>query len=179
MKSRAYECEICGMVFVNSRELSEHQTNVHIRKMYQCQSCNQVFSSKQHFEKHEAQAHSATANLNSLSVNESSKHRREQGMESHQTKWWSKKGLTKEAVGRIGNHIKHIILKQFDTFDLNRTWKRVTMCWFEWCIRAYYTICCFWADDFPIIFWKDASADTANGPMSLDDFQRGLARSCV
>ena len=83
MKSRAYECEICGMVFVNSKELSEHQTNVHIRKMYQCQSCNQVFSSKQHFEKHEAQAHSATANLNSLSVNESSKHRREQGMESH------------------------------------------------------------------------------------------------
>lgn len=83
MKSRAHECDICGMVFVNSKELSEHQIKVHTRKMYQCQSCNQVFSSKQHFEKHEAQAHTATANPNSLSVGESYKHRSEQGIESH------------------------------------------------------------------------------------------------
>lgn len=58
MKSEPYKCNICGMVFINSKQLAKHQLVVHIDNMYQCQSCDQVFNNKEDFEKHTIEIHS-------------------------------------------------------------------------------------------------------------------------
>jgi uncharacterized C2H2 Zn-finger protein len=66
MKSESYVCNICGMVFVNVKELAKHSELVHAanrEKMFQCQSCNAFFESKEDFEKHAIQ-HSKKSNYN-------------------------------------------------------------------------------------------------------------------
>jgi uncharacterized C2H2 Zn-finger protein len=59
MKSEPYRCDICGMIFVNEKELVKHSE----QKMFQCQSCNAFFESKEDFEKHAIQ-HSKKSNYN-------------------------------------------------------------------------------------------------------------------
>ena len=54
---KPYQCNICGMVLVNSKELLKHQIAVHIDKMFQCQSCNKIFGTKNKFENHVAEIH--------------------------------------------------------------------------------------------------------------------------
>jgi uncharacterized C2H2 Zn-finger protein len=67
MKSEPYRCDICGMIFVNEKELVKHSELVHAtsndQKMFQCQSCNAFFESKEDFEKHAIQ-HSKKSNYN-------------------------------------------------------------------------------------------------------------------
>ena len=48
---------MCGMIFVNAKELASHQINVHVNKMFQCQSCNRIFDNNQEFEKHATKVH--------------------------------------------------------------------------------------------------------------------------
>ena len=55
--SQPYTCNICGMVLINSEELSEHEIAVHIDKIFQCQSCNKLFVSKREFENHTTKVH--------------------------------------------------------------------------------------------------------------------------
>ena len=57
MDSQSYKCNMCGMIFVNSKELASHQINVHVNKMFQCQSCNRIFDNNQEFEKHATKVH--------------------------------------------------------------------------------------------------------------------------
>ena len=57
MQSEPYRCDICGMAFVNSEELTKHKIVVHIDEMYQCQSCNKFFANKQQLEKHAIEVH--------------------------------------------------------------------------------------------------------------------------
>jgi uncharacterized C2H2 Zn-finger protein len=57
MQSQPYKCNICGMIFVNSKELAKHQIDVHINELFQCQSCNKVFGNSQEFEKHAIEVH--------------------------------------------------------------------------------------------------------------------------
>jgi uncharacterized C2H2 Zn-finger protein len=67
MKPEPYTCDICGMVFVNEKELSKHSELVHAtsndQKMFQCQSCSKFFDSKEDFEKHAIQ-HSEKSSYN-------------------------------------------------------------------------------------------------------------------
>ena len=68
MKSEPYSCNICGMIFVNKKELAKHGALVHAtnkdEKMFQCQSCSMFFSSKEDFERHAIEAHSEKSNYN-------------------------------------------------------------------------------------------------------------------
>jgi uncharacterized C2H2 Zn-finger protein len=56
--SQPYKCNICGIVLINSKELSKHQKAVHTDKMFQCQSCNKLFDNKKEFKNHAADVHS-------------------------------------------------------------------------------------------------------------------------
>src|SRR5919108_1834048 len=47
-----YKCNDCGMVFLNSPELTKHEFSVHVDKLYQCQSCNKIFLDANEFNKH-------------------------------------------------------------------------------------------------------------------------------
>ena|SRR5918995_7132321 len=62
------ECDICGMVFVNEKELAKHRALVHPidndQKMFQCQSCSKFFDSKEDFAKHAIEAHNEKFNYN-------------------------------------------------------------------------------------------------------------------
>ena len=68
MKSEPCSCNICGMIFVNKKELAKHRALVHAtnkdEKMFQCQSCSMFFSSKEDFERHAIEAHSEKSNYN-------------------------------------------------------------------------------------------------------------------
>ena len=68
MKSEPYLCNICGMIFVNKKELTKHGAFVHAtnkdEKMFKCQSCSMFFSSKEDFERHAIEAHSEKSNYN-------------------------------------------------------------------------------------------------------------------
>jgi uncharacterized C2H2 Zn-finger protein len=55
--SNRYKCNICDIIFINSKELIKHQMIVHVSKMFQCQSCNKVFDNKKEFEKHATEIH--------------------------------------------------------------------------------------------------------------------------
>ena len=61
MHSQSYKCNICGMVFVNSKELAKHQIDVHINELFQCQACNKVFDDSQQFEKHAIEVHGGSS----------------------------------------------------------------------------------------------------------------------
>lgn len=61
MKSKSYKCQACGMVFLNSVELSVHEINVHIDKMYQCQSCNRILRNADEFNKRIKMVHNTSA----------------------------------------------------------------------------------------------------------------------
>jgi uncharacterized C2H2 Zn-finger protein len=56
MKSGRCSCNICGMVFINEKELAKHSSLVHAanndEKMFQCQSCSKFFDSKEEYENH-------------------------------------------------------------------------------------------------------------------------------
>jgi uncharacterized C2H2 Zn-finger protein len=62
------ECEICGMIFINKRELAKHNELVHPinndEKMFQCQSCSMFFDSKEEFARHALETHSEKSNFN-------------------------------------------------------------------------------------------------------------------
>jgi uncharacterized C2H2 Zn-finger protein len=62
------ECEICGMMFINKKELAKHRELVHPinndEKMFQCQSCSIFFDSKEEFTKHALETHSEKSNFN-------------------------------------------------------------------------------------------------------------------
>jgi uncharacterized C2H2 Zn-finger protein len=68
MKPEPYSCNICGMIFVNKKELAKHGALVHAtnkdEKMFQCQSCSMFFSSIEDFERHAIEAHSKKSNYN-------------------------------------------------------------------------------------------------------------------
>lgn len=68
MKLSHMECEICGMIFINKKELSKHRELVHPtnndEKMFQCQSCSMFFESKEEFAKHALETHSEKSNFN-------------------------------------------------------------------------------------------------------------------
>ena len=72
MPSQSYKCNICGMIFVNSKELAKHQIDVHINEMCQCQACNKVFDNRQEFEKHAIQVHGSSSHYSSKSYSEDS-----------------------------------------------------------------------------------------------------------
>ena len=67
MQSQPYKCNICGMIFVNSKELAKHKIDVHINKSFQCQSCNKVFGNSQEFEKHAIEVHGSSSHYPSKS----------------------------------------------------------------------------------------------------------------
>jgi uncharacterized C2H2 Zn-finger protein len=61
MKSKPYVCDVCGMIFVNEKELTKHTALVHAtnsEKMFQCQSCNAFFGSREEFKRHALEVHS-------------------------------------------------------------------------------------------------------------------------
>jgi uncharacterized C2H2 Zn-finger protein len=62
------ECDICGMVFINEKELAKHRALVHSidndQKMFQCQSCSKFFDSKEDFAKHAIEVHNEKFNYN-------------------------------------------------------------------------------------------------------------------
>jgi len=58
MKSISYKCQTCGMVFLNSMQLTMHEMNVHVDKLYQCQSCYKIFPNANEFNKHIKKVHS-------------------------------------------------------------------------------------------------------------------------
>jgi uncharacterized C2H2 Zn-finger protein len=68
MKLSLMECDICGMIFINKKELTKHRVLVHPtnndEKMFQCQSCSMFFDSKEEFTKHAIEAHSEKSNFN-------------------------------------------------------------------------------------------------------------------
>ena len=68
MKLSHLECEICGMILINKRELAKHRELVHPtnndEKMFQCQSCSMYFDSKEEFAKHALEIHSEKSNFN-------------------------------------------------------------------------------------------------------------------
>ena len=68
MKLSLMECKICGMIFINKKELAKHRELVHPRnndeKMFQCQSCSMFFDSKEEFAKHALETHSEKSNFN-------------------------------------------------------------------------------------------------------------------
>jgi len=45
------------MIFVNFRELTKHDINVHVDKLYQCQSCNQILVDEDDFNRHISKLH--------------------------------------------------------------------------------------------------------------------------
>ena len=45
------------MIFVNRKELADHQIAAHAEGMLQCQSCNKVFVNNEEFQKHAAENH--------------------------------------------------------------------------------------------------------------------------
>src|SRR5919106_522652 len=57
MNLQHHKCKLCGMIFVNSKELAKHQIEAHINKMLQCQSCNRIFHNRQEFKKHAIKVH--------------------------------------------------------------------------------------------------------------------------
>jgi Zinc finger, C2H2 type len=59
---KSYDCNICGIVLVNSKELLKHQIAVHVDNMFQCQSCNKIFGTKDKFENHAAEIHGMSQN---------------------------------------------------------------------------------------------------------------------
>jgi len=68
MKLSHMECEICGMIFINKKELAKHRELVHPtnndEKMFQCQSCSMFFDNKEEFVKHALETHSEKSNFN-------------------------------------------------------------------------------------------------------------------
>ena len=52
VSEHTYKCNDCGMVFINSPELTKHEFSVHVDKLYQCQSCNKIFLDANEFNKH-------------------------------------------------------------------------------------------------------------------------------
>jgi uncharacterized C2H2 Zn-finger protein len=68
MKLSHMECEICGMIFINIKELARHRELVHPtnndEKMFQCQSCSMFFDSEEEFAKHALETHSEKSNFN-------------------------------------------------------------------------------------------------------------------
>jgi uncharacterized C2H2 Zn-finger protein len=61
MKSKSYKCKICGMLFLNSIELTVHEINVHVDKLYQCQSCYKILRNADEFNEHIKRVHSRSA----------------------------------------------------------------------------------------------------------------------
>ena len=68
MKLSLMDCEICGMFFINKKELANHRELVHPSnndvKMFQCQSCSMFFDSKEEFAKHALETHSEKSKFN-------------------------------------------------------------------------------------------------------------------
>jgi uncharacterized C2H2 Zn-finger protein len=62
------ECDICGMILFNKKELAKHRVLVHPtnndEKMFQCQSCGMFFDSREDFTKHAIEVHSEKSNYN-------------------------------------------------------------------------------------------------------------------
>jgi uncharacterized C2H2 Zn-finger protein len=59
---------MCGMMFVNGKELAKHKALVHAttnnEKLFQCQSCNKFFDSREKFKKHTFELHSGRSHYN-------------------------------------------------------------------------------------------------------------------
>jgi uncharacterized C2H2 Zn-finger protein len=68
MKPEPCSCDICGMIFVNEKELAKHRALVHAtdndQKMFQCQSCSKFFDSKEDFTKHAIETHNEKFDYN-------------------------------------------------------------------------------------------------------------------
>lgn len=61
MKSKSYKCQACGMIFLNSIELTVHEVNVHTDKLYQCQSCYKILRNADEFNRHIKMVHNTSA----------------------------------------------------------------------------------------------------------------------
>jgi uncharacterized C2H2 Zn-finger protein len=48
----ASHCKICGMAFINDRQLNSHINLTHIESLFQCQSCNKIFKDETEFKEH-------------------------------------------------------------------------------------------------------------------------------
>jgi|GEM_PF-882811 uncharacterized C2H2 Zn-finger protein len=65
---KPYKCNICGLVFVNPKELLKHKIVLHGDRIYQCQSCNKIFDTKYKFENHLAEIHDTSQNTTAISA---------------------------------------------------------------------------------------------------------------
>ena len=63
MKSKSCKCKICGMLFLNSIELTVHEINIHVDKLYQHQSCYKILRNTDEFNEHIKRVHSRFSSI--------------------------------------------------------------------------------------------------------------------